>query len=380
MFDLGSERPCCAARAAAPVRRFVYRSRATARLTPTEIGRLVEQGRARNLAANIDGVLVQDGSRFLQVLEGRPDDIGNLERSLRRDPRHGDFDVLSDQSSSGRVFADTHLALIAPVSSRAAPKDPIYDALHAVPERLPTMLAELGYRFSPAPPADWAPEADSALHAEAVLRFVLESHGLPDPRRFDAVLHEFAPTLRRFVGLLEDTSVALGRMWMRDLCSGASVSMVLAAMQGAIRRRCPIRTPSKEPRGRVVIATLPGEPHILGALLKAEMLRAAGWEVAPCYSFAGDSFASCLSVAPTDALILVGSRVFSRAPRHDHIAQTVRAARQLAGPRLQVVAGGGAASGARRVGPHGVFDAVCPSAAMIDRLLEPSFGRVVAIA
>lgn len=57
-----------------------------------------------NRDRSITGVLWFDPERFLQILEGPPDEVHRTFDSIRRDPRHSDIDVLCDAPLENRSF------------------------------------------------------------------------------------------------------------------------------------------------------------------------------------------------------------------------------------------------------------------------------------
>ncbi|MGJ7580172.1 BLUF domain-containing protein [Variovorax sp. RHLX14] len=61
---------------------------------PLVVGQIVGQARARNAERGITGLLVFDGSRFCQHIEGPPDAVDALMSRISHDPRHLDVRVL----------------------------------------------------------------------------------------------------------------------------------------------------------------------------------------------------------------------------------------------------------------------------------------------
>lgn len=73
---------------------FVY----TSRLAPGEgaatVASILEVSRTRNRERGLSGILVFDGERFAQWLEGPPDQVLALAARLEVDPRHVEMRVL----------------------------------------------------------------------------------------------------------------------------------------------------------------------------------------------------------------------------------------------------------------------------------------------
>lgn len=73
---------------------LIYRSRATRHFSADDLRRLSEDLTVRNKRAEIGGVLLYDGTYFLQVLEGQEQVVDPLFAHLRKDPRHSDIVLL----------------------------------------------------------------------------------------------------------------------------------------------------------------------------------------------------------------------------------------------------------------------------------------------
>lgn len=69
-------------------------------------------GRARQVNAerDITGMLIFDGQRFCQHLEGSQKEVLKLTERIRNDPRHVDVEVLHHGPSAGRRFQAFSLA------------------------------------------------------------------------------------------------------------------------------------------------------------------------------------------------------------------------------------------------------------------------------
>jgi hypothetical protein len=90
---------------------LTYRSEAASAPSAPELQSLVAAARGRNRRAGITGMLLYDGGRFLQTLEGPPEAVDRLWSSIQRDPRHGDFEVLSQHIVPARLFSGWDLQL-----------------------------------------------------------------------------------------------------------------------------------------------------------------------------------------------------------------------------------------------------------------------------
>ncbi|WP_262920579.1 BLUF domain-containing protein [Hymenobacter sp. 5516J-16] len=95
---------------------LIYQSNVVARLSASELGRLLEQCRSHNQQADITGVLLHDGNRFLGVLEGTPAAIAAVFNRIEADCRHTGVQVLADGPISHRQFACWTMGLVDDVS------------------------------------------------------------------------------------------------------------------------------------------------------------------------------------------------------------------------------------------------------------------------
>lgn len=73
----------------------VYLSRASIMLSPSEWGALLRTSRIRNRAAGLTGLLLSDGRRFIQALEGTKASVEQAMARIVRDPRHRDLVYMS---------------------------------------------------------------------------------------------------------------------------------------------------------------------------------------------------------------------------------------------------------------------------------------------
>ncbi len=78
-----------------PLSFFLYSSRLAPNCEPTEVGAIVKTAREFNASHGITGILVFDGERFTQYIEGPASDIASLVAKLPKDRRHTDFLRLS---------------------------------------------------------------------------------------------------------------------------------------------------------------------------------------------------------------------------------------------------------------------------------------------
>ena len=79
---------------------------------PTEVvGQIVARARARNAERGITGLLVFDGLRFCQHLEGPREAVDMLMRQIEKDPRHVDVRVLYEAPLEARRYSGFGMGL-----------------------------------------------------------------------------------------------------------------------------------------------------------------------------------------------------------------------------------------------------------------------------
>jgi hypothetical protein len=90
---------------------LVYASWISSDLAPGQIPDLVQQARPRNRETGVTSLLVFDGTRFCQLLEGDIEAVTALARTIEGDPRHSGYTVLHAGTQPGpRRFPDWDLA------------------------------------------------------------------------------------------------------------------------------------------------------------------------------------------------------------------------------------------------------------------------------
>jgi len=368
---------CRPARADAGLRAVLYRSEATRPMAPPALAALVAEAEVRNRAAGIGGVLFHDRGVFLQALEGPAPAVERLLEALRRDPRHGPLDVLADRRPARRAFPGWNMPLAASENVRRAalhlpPR--LIAALHGAPERLPALMAAATRACAGQGARAWCPEADGALAAGALVRLLLGSAGAAEPGRADALVAAVAPGRRDLAGLLEAAAEAAGDLWIADRCDGRALALALSGLMGIWRHRARENDLAPRPGLRALVAMLPGEAHLIGAVIKAELLRAAGWEVAKAFPADTAALAAAVRAHQPELLVIATSRAL---PRLDGAAlsEAIDAAR-AARPSLRVIAGGRSLRGcperALRLGADASCLNITEIAAIAEALSGPS--------
>ena len=91
---------------------LAYTSRARLDLTEEDLHEIHRTAQKCNALDGITGMLVFDGSRFLQIIEGAEDAIDNLVHRLRADGRHSALEVREERFIDNRSFPDWSMELV----------------------------------------------------------------------------------------------------------------------------------------------------------------------------------------------------------------------------------------------------------------------------
>ncbi|MCW2478005.1 diguanylate phosphodiesterase [Candidatus Symbiopectobacterium sp. NZEC135] len=90
---------------------LIYRSRASRIFDPSLLDALVAQSQARNMTLQLTGILIFDGSHFLQILEGDPEAVNQVYDTICNDPRHDGVIELMRDYAAKRRFINMGMAL-----------------------------------------------------------------------------------------------------------------------------------------------------------------------------------------------------------------------------------------------------------------------------
>ena len=91
---------------------LTYTSRARLDLGDRDLSDIHQTARHLNALDGVTGLLLFDGSRFLQIIEGSEAAIDNLVERLRKDSRHSAFEVRDERLVERRSFADWSMELL----------------------------------------------------------------------------------------------------------------------------------------------------------------------------------------------------------------------------------------------------------------------------
>jgi len=114
---------------------LTYTSRAKLDLSADDLHDIHRIARELNSIDGITGLLVFNGTHFLQIIEGAEAAIDDLVARLRRDPRHSALEVRDERKVEARSFPDWSMELVRVNAG-------YFEAREAIQDRVPTSVAE----------------------------------------------------------------------------------------------------------------------------------------------------------------------------------------------------------------------------------------------
>lgn len=293
---------------------LAYKSTATATPSATDLDVLVTRARARNRSLGITGMLLFEDGHFLQTLEGSPDSLETLWSSIKHDGRHNHIEVLSKHLMTARLFSDWELLVDCRFDD--GPKQAARAA--AIPPAVAEHIARL---------------VELSLNADDLGLNALIAACADDGWTSDAIL----------ALLIEPTARALGDAWLDDQCSELDLTIALSMLQlaGHAVRYSPSSHTIRNSHYRILLATAPGEQHMLGTTLLADQFLDAGWQVDLAFPGSEEALTNQLNAQHPDAVDIGLSDAL---PRHHAIAQlrsAVEHSRLTVSPHPTVVSVGG---------------------------------------
>ncbi len=402
----------------AQISTVTYCSRAVLAMSELDLHRLARSAQRRNDMEGVTGVMLYDHGWIYQHLEGPPEGLQRIWASISADRRHAAIDVLNSGPVDQRHFENWDLRLKVRGAQAGLRKG-------AIADEPPELIARLCRGESPADLLGLAGQSTDKPHASLVVvgdRLVLDRAILSElistviiPQLVAAAPIEAArppplsaalallliavdassaflfveSTLDRYlslgslaIDLLEPTARALGDLWQSDDCSELDVTVGLMRLQ-AIAREFGLKTPRlrawRPPA--VLVVPPPGEAHMLGAALDAEMLWQAGWSPRVDFPSSNSSLDGLVANSWIDALDLSLSSSFRRDHRLQQMSETIRSARLASlNPKLVVVVSGRvfsdasmaseAAATSRQIGADGFFGSASQAQSSILQALQ----------
>jgi Sensors of blue-light using FAD len=123
---------------------LTYTSLARLDLQTSDLEEIHRSARELNALDGITGLLIFNGTHFLQIIEGTHDAIDDLMGRLRRDPRHSGLEVRDERKVKTRSFPGWAMELVRVKAGYFEARETIADRLPAtVPEEIQLRLLRM---------------------------------------------------------------------------------------------------------------------------------------------------------------------------------------------------------------------------------------------
>jgi len=308
------------ARAGPPLVTLCYQSRAKRRPSSDDMTQLVLDARERNKQFGVTGMLVHEGDRFFQWLEGPGTALESLWSSIKRDERHDDIELLGEGVTPIRLFSEWDLRFL----QRSGGE-------HSGLET-----------FEPSSALEPIAAETSDVPRIAELALAGDERGLDALVRDRRAAGDDAKAICR--NLLEPAAHLLGDWWCDDRCDSFAVTIALSKLQNLARvlETSPVGSRRVAITGqRVLISPPPRETHLLGATLLGGFFRQAGWSVQAEFPQSDAELMGLVRTHWFDAIALTLSDVFTRRERLAALVKIITDVRAASrNPTMAVIVGG----------------------------------------
>lgn len=374
---------------------LVYQSRPVKLFTEAQLQQLLVHARARNHANSITGLLVYDHGCFFQWLEGPAAAVAEIWAAIQRDPRHGDIEILGEKQIAKRLFSEWDMRLAwrkdsthIPIQSSVEVPDAMLAELRAHPDQDSAAWSELAALdeqteaesvAQPEPSyeligevvaseliprllmvhrggtADEGAAPDATVNAKKGRIHIIEttdviaeftqsvlSEDANAAAAYAALMHEKGLSIQTiFLHVLQPVARRLGDLCNQDVCHDVEVTVGMWRLQSLVRdlsAAFQAEAPPVASHHSVLVATQPGEPHMLGMRLDAEFFWRAGWDVMCEFPATDEELEALVTEQWFDVLDLSLSNAFQRDHRLAAMTATIQAARRASfNPNLRVM-------------------------------------------
>jgi blue light- and temperature-responsive anti-repressor len=327
---------------------LTYKSKAAYSPSPSDLHELVHRARMRNHSMGITGMLLYENGKFLQTLEGPPDGLRQIWSAIREDKRHCNIEILSEHIVSARLFSDWDLLLYRRSEDCA-------DIAH-----LP--MTET---------------SDLTRYVPRMARLALDGDDVGLNVQIAALADEGWTGEALLARLIEPAARMMGDAWLADECCEVDLTIGLSMLQLAAHaiRFSPCTGTIRNSRYSILLATAPGEPHMLGASMLADQFTDAGWQVDMAFPGSDAELANQVRSQRPDAVDIGLSDAL---PRHHALArlrETIVRSRNASADSIAVISVGGrlfseAAATAASVGADFARPSVIGSAVRLEQLVK----------
>lgn len=343
---------------------LAYRSVAVGEPTAHDLAALLAQSRARNAQLGLTGLLVWDGRRFVQWLEGPQSSLDAVWASLLRDPRHTDVERLTTPFSDRRLFADWQMQL--------ASGEP----LPAVPDVWPLGAAALEYVMQQQNGTVGGFPALAALTRLPSLEDTARSLFSPGDLRMEAALEPlnggWMPLPMLDAQLITPMCRILGRWWRDGRCTAADLVVAQGRLMALAHRMSPALGVGERNAGQVLVVASPAEEHLAGATMAALAYDRLGCPVSCEFPMTLAELEALVVQHRPDVLHLALSELVVDEQRVAAAGELVAAVRRAAGPNtVSIFIGGMALRDRPQLGRElGAERALSPSTMTVQQLDE----------
>jgi methanogenic corrinoid protein MtbC1 len=327
---------------------LTYKSKAAFTPSHSDLEDLVHHARIRNRSVGVTGMLLYENGKFLQTLEGPPEGLKLIWSAIREDKRHSHIEILSEHVVSSRLFSDWDLLLYSRAEDR--------------PKRRET---------------DRSAGRDLAEYVPRLTRLALDGDDTRLSGQLAALADEGWSGEALLARLIEPTARAMGDAWLADECCEIDLTIGLSMLQLAAHavRSSPHTAAMRNSRFSILLATAPGEAHMLGTSMLADQLTDAGWRVEMAFPKTDAELIDHLRAAAPDALDVSLSDALPRHHAMARLRETIEHSRRAAPANLAVVSVGGrlfseAAATAASVGADFARPSVIGSAVRLAQLVH----------
>ena len=88
----------------------IYTSHATELMSSSQLVKLLERARPKNIKLGVTGLLLYGHGSFMQTIEGEFEPVHRLFAEIEADPRHGGVIMICDEPIRQRSFSDWSMA------------------------------------------------------------------------------------------------------------------------------------------------------------------------------------------------------------------------------------------------------------------------------
>lgn len=293
---------------------LTYQSRASTQPSEAELNELVTNARMRNQSVGVTGMLLYEDGRFLQTLEGPPEGLSSVWKSIQQDERHKDIELLTEHFVEARLFSDWDLLL--------------YRKRNEAPPRLWDRLRR---------------KHPLNQHVERVVRDAFEANEVALGDLFARLAESGWHGDEVVKQLIEPAARAMGDAWLNDECSEFDLTLGLGILQmaGHAVRYTEDTDTLRSKTYSIILASAPGETHMLGQSILADQFTDAGWSVEMAHPGSDQALANQLEHQRPDALDLGLSESLSRLGRIAALRETVKHSRTALPDHNLVISVGG---------------------------------------